>query len=105
MVIRRVNPISVAKIAGLLYGIIGLIIGAFISLIAMAVGTLGAGAGDHAAGPMMGMLFGAGAIIVMPLFYGVVSAIASALTAMIYNLLAGWVGGIEIEVDTAPTPR
>jgi hypothetical protein len=102
MVIRRVNPISVAKVAALLYGIIGLIMGALISLAAMAVGTLGAGVSDNSAAPMMGMLFGAGAIIVMPLFYGVVSAIVAALTAMIYNLLAGWVGGIEIEVDTAP---
>jgi hypothetical protein len=46
---------------------------------------------------MMSMFFGAGAIIILPIFYGVGSFIMSAIYAALYNLAAKWVGGIEIE--------
>jgi hypothetical protein len=39
MVINRVEPLSVAKLAGMLYAILGLNFGGFISLIALAGGT------------------------------------------------------------------
>jgi hypothetical protein len=104
MVIRRVNPMSVAKVGGALYGLIGLIIGACVSLIFVAVGASAQSA--RPGGALVGMLFGAGAIVVMPIFYGVGGFIGAALSALLYNFLAGNIGGIEIEVDTEPaTPR
>ena len=101
MVIRRVSPMSAAKIGGLLYAFIGLLIGAVMSLAFGAIGSL-AGDSDLPHAPLMGMMMGAGAIVVAPIFYGVLGFVTSAVTAMIYNLLAGWIGGIEIEVDTLP---
>jgi hypothetical protein len=103
MVVRRINPLSVAKIAGLLYAIIGLIVGAFMSLIFGAMGSLGAAQSDMP--PMMGMLVGAGSIVMMPILYGVLGFVTTALSAVIYNVLAGFVGGIEIDVDASPAPR
>ena len=103
MVVRRINPLSIAKVAGLLYAILGLIVGAFMSLIFGAIGSLGMA--SHEAPPMVGMLMGAGSIVMLPIFYGVVGFVASGLGAMIYNGLAGFVGGIEIDVDVAPAPR
>jgi hypothetical protein len=101
MVVRRINPLSVAKIAGLLYAIIGLVVGAFMSLIFGAIGTLGAA--SHDVPPMFGMFFGAGSIIIAPIFYGVLGFVTTGVSAMVYNGLAGFVGGVEIDVDVAPS--
>jgi hypothetical protein len=46
--------------------------------------------------------FGAGigflAIIFFPVLYGFMGFVAGILSALIYNLVAKWVGGIEIEL-------
>ncbi|MEO7191552.1 MAG: hypothetical protein ABI051_10905 [Vicinamibacterales bacterium] len=97
MVIRRVRPMSVAKVAGAVYALIGLLIGALVSLAALAVGTTMPAESHFPAA--LGLLFGAGAIIALPIFYGVMGFVFTAIAAAIYNLVAGVVGGIEIEVD------
>ena len=69
MTITRVGPLSAAKVAGLLYVVIGLIAGALVSLFSMAGAAIGAGSGNGD-GAMFGALFGVGAIILLPIFYG-----------------------------------
>ena len=98
MVIRRVNPVSAAKVCGLLYAILGLIIGAFISLMMMAAGGAVSAAAEETGGAIFGMLMGAGAIIIAPIFYGIFGFISGAIGALLYNLVAGWTGGLEVEV-------
>jgi hypothetical protein len=44
-----------------------------------------------------GMMFGFG--IFMPVFYGVFGFIFGIISAAIYNLIARWLGGIEVEVE------
>jgi len=101
VVIKRVSPMSAAKMGGILGVLLGLIIGACVSLVMMAAGsTISMSGGDQNLGAMSGavsMLFGAGAIIILPIFYGVFSFIMGALYAALYNVAAKWVGGIEIE--------
>ena len=98
MVIRRVGVASAAKIGGALYAVIGLIIGlgfAAFSLLGAGIAAQ-AGAGDVPS--FIGPLFGVGAIIFAPVFYGLLGAIGGALTAAVYNLVAGMTGGLDIEV-------
>jgi hypothetical protein len=93
MVIRRVSPVSVAKIAGLLYSFIGLMFGAIFSLFALA--GFGPGAGDNAG---FGPFFGVGAIVVLPIAYGCFGFIMTAIMALLYNVVSGLVGGVEVDV-------
>lgn len=97
MVIRRFGVLSVAKIAAVLYGLMGLIFGALFSLMSLVGVMASAGAGNEDA--IFGMLFGVGAVVIMPIFYGVIGGIFAAISAALYNLVAGFVGGIELEVD------
>lgn len=99
MVIRRIDPLSVGKVAGLLYAVIGLLIGAVISLIVMAGANLAGQAGEST--PILSLIFGAGAIVVLPICYGLMGFIGTAIAAAIYNLVAGVVGGIRVDVDQA----
>jgi hypothetical protein len=95
MTITRVGPLSVAKIAGLLGVVIGLIAGAFVSLFSMAGAAIGAGAGEDRA--MFGALFGVGAIVLLPIFYGCMMFVVTLIQAALFNIAVGIVGGIEIE--------
>ncbi|MDF1839150.1 MAG: hypothetical protein P1V35_14880, partial [Planctomycetota bacterium] len=42
---------------------------------------------------------GVGAIIAIPIFYGLASFIGGMIYALIYNFVAGWVGGLVLETD------
>jgi hypothetical protein len=57
-----------------------------------------AGADAEAMGPMA-MVFGVGAIILLPIFYGGLGAIMMIITAWLYNVVAGFVGGVEVDVS------
>lgn len=97
MIIRRIGVLSAGKVLGALYAGLGLIIGLFFSLFAL-LGLAAVLGGDHDGG-LAGMLFGVGAVIALPLFYGVLGFIGGVISAFLYNLVAGIVGGIEIEVQ------
>lgn len=98
MVIKRISPMSCARMSGLLYGAMGLLVGACISLFMMVAGS--AIGGDHPiGGAMFGALFGVGAVVLLPVFYGVMGFVVGGISAALYNVVAGWAGGIEIETQ------
>jgi hypothetical protein len=96
--IRRIGVLSLAKVLGLLYALLGLIIGGLVTCFSL-FGTLVAGANmpEGPEGPLFGLVFGLGSIIILPIFYGLAGFIGGLIVATLYNLLAGWVGGIELE--------
>ncbi len=98
MVITRVGPLSCAKIAGTLYAAIGLVLGIFFSIAAMIGGLVSQTSESTGFGAGIGVLMGAGAIVVLPLLYGGMGFLVTLLGAWLYNVLAGTVGGIEIDV-------
>ena len=99
MVIRRFGVWSVAKLYGALAGAMGLLFGAIIALASLVGGASGAfGDAQASAGPMA-MMFGVGAIIFLPLFYGVLGVVMGGISAGLYNLFAGMLGGIEVETE------
>ena len=71
MTIKKINPWSCAKIAGVIYALMGLIGGGLFYLIGLGLGSM-AGRENF---PMAGMLFGAGAIVILPICYGIFGAI------------------------------
>jgi len=106
MVIRRVGVLSVGKIFGALYGSIALVIGAIISVVSIFGGAMAAAAGEGgegAAGALVGMVIGVGAVVFLPILYGGVAFVMGVIAALLYNLFAGFVGGIEIELESGPT--
>lgn len=93
--VTNLGVLSVAKMMAVLYAFLGLLIGAFVTLIAL----VGAGASGDSGGGLMGMLFGVGAIIILPIFYGCLGFVGGLIMAPLYNLAAKVAGGIEMEVD------
>jgi hypothetical protein len=95
MVIKRVDPLSTAKVFGTLYAVIGLIIGAIVSMVALAGGV----AANSSGGAGMGVMVGAGAIIAVPIFYGCIGFVGTLVFAALYNVVANTIGGIEMDVE------
>jgi hypothetical protein len=101
MVIRHVGVWSVARLYGALSGAMGLLIGAIVAA-ASAIGGAAGALSDSNAGlgaGSLGMLFGVGAVIFLPIFYGVLGLVAGAIGASLYNLFAGMFGGIELDLQ------
>lgn len=95
MIINRIGPLSIAKLSGLLYAIFGLVFGGIFSLIAMAGGF----ASDTAGAAGIGAIMGVGAVIVFPIFYGVLGFVSTLVGAWLYNVAAGVVGGVEVDIQ------
>lgn len=103
MIIRRLGVWSVSRLYGAMMGVIGLIGGLFFAVMATLGGFAGAlGSSDTKTGLAasgLGALFGVGAVIIMPICYGVMGIVFGAIGAGLYNLFAGFLGGIEVDVQ------
>ncbi|QEG01756.1 hypothetical protein Mal15_58350 [Stieleria maiorica] len=91
--VKRLDVMSCGTMLGVLYAILGLIVGAMFTLMAL-VGVAAQG-GDAVAG----LIGGIGAIVLMPLFYGVGGFIGGIIGALLYNMCATFVGGIKFDLE------
>ena len=94
MVIKRINVLKLAIFQGALMAAFGLLAGLFLLVFGSMFSKLG---GDGASA--VGLIGGVGAVIFLPILYGIFGFIGGAIGAFVYNLVAGVVGGIEIEVE------
>ncbi len=99
MKIKRVGVMSCAKISGTLYLLVGLIFGAIFALIGLAGFTASRMGGLDSAPSIVQALFGVGALVILPIFYGAMGFIGGLIGAALYNLLARIVGGIELDLE------
>src|SRR5215470_18382810 len=98
-VIRRVGVLSVAKILAIIYGCIGFIVGAFVAMLSVLGGFAGILSDEGRAAGVLGMFFGVGAVVFLPVFYACLGLILGLLIGSIYNAAARTFGGIEIEIE------
>ena len=75
-----------AKVLGILYALMGLVFVPFFLIAAMFTPSEEAG-------------FGLGFAVTMPILYGLAGFVFTAIGCALYNLVAGWVGGIEVELQ------
>jgi hypothetical protein len=95
--IKSVGVLSVAKIMGAMYAVLGLFFLPFVLLMGLVASMAPNQHNQNPFGPVIGLIFG----IFAPIFYGVFGFIFGALGAFLYNLMARWLGGIEVKVESA----
>jgi hypothetical protein len=96
--LRRINPVQFALVTAILYAI-------FTFIVALLILPFSAIMSSTAAGQTPAMrMFGAGMgvmmVILLPLVYFVISFIFGLIGAALYNLVAGWTGGVEIMLES-----
>jgi Transmembrane domain of unknown function (DUF3566) len=100
--IKRIAPLQAGKMLGVLYACMGLIFLPIFMLAAAAGAFAQHAQGAQASSPapaalVARIMFGMG--LFMPVIYSVMGFIVGVIGAAIYNLVAGWIGGIEVEVE------
>ncbi len=95
MIIKRIDVLSAGKISGIIAAALGLIAG----LVILLFGSVFSGLMGSEAGGSFAALGGIMGVIILPILYGVLGFIGGALQAFIYNIAAGFVGGIRIETE------
>jgi hypothetical protein len=98
--LKRIGPGSAFKVGLVVYAFLGLLVGICMALFSMVAGSLtGLAGADASTTRMLGFGMGFSAIIIFPILYGIVGGIGGAIGAAVYNVVAGWVGGIEIDIN------
>jgi hypothetical protein len=95
-IVKSVGVLSLGKIMGAIYGILGVIL---IPIF------LVAGVASSMAGGRGAALGAAGALILailFPILCGLIGFVAGAGGALLYNQFAKWLGGIELQMQGAP---
>jgi hypothetical protein len=94
--VQRVGVAQLAKVMGVLYFLMGIVFLVFFLIISR---TMPGAAGTA----LPGFGFGMGMFIFMPVFYALLGAVFGALGAALYNVVAGMLGGVELDlVPTGP---
>jgi hypothetical protein len=97
MQIKRVGVLSYAKISCVVMTGIALVVAIPLGLIMMVIGAAALTQDGAAGGVGIGM--GLAYMVILPIMYGVMGFIFGAIGALIYNVAAGFVGGIELELE------
>ncbi len=95
-VVKRFEPMSVMRMAAICYAVLGVFEGLILSIF---VSTIPFTNKTAAAPPrFLGPLFGVLSIFIFPFLFAALGAIVGGLSAVIYNVSAKYVGGVEVEV-------
>lgn len=88
--IRKFGVLQTAKVVAVLYALMGLVFVPVFLIVSMF--------SPNKDG------IGTGFALVMPILYGVLGFVFTAIACAIYNFVAGLVGGIEVELDEGGVP-
>ena len=99
--IRRFSVMKTATVVALMYTVIVAVFAIPFFLLVAIAGVSTNGGPTNAVGGGVGLLVVA---IVAALVYGLIGWIATAILCLLYNFVAGLVGGIELEVDRPGPP-
>jgi hypothetical protein len=95
-IVKSVGVLSVAKIMGLIYACMGLLV----APVFLGFGMLGSLLGQDK-NPFAGMV-GVTLALLVPVLYGAMGFVVGAIGALLYNLFAKLVGGFELELEARP---
>ena len=99
--IQHLDVLSVASLGALVYVVFALVLEIVVSLFSTLIVAGMGHMGMSNAFPFM--MVGPMMIVIFPVFYGVFAFIALAIIAALYNLFAGWTGGVLIRLQQVPT--
>jgi len=95
--LKRIAPVKFGLVVGACYGVISLVFVPFF-LLAVVISLV---APVHGGSMQNGLSIGLGVLfcVLLPVLYAVMGCLFGMLGALIYNLIAHWIGGIEFEVE------
>lgn len=99
MILKSIGVLSCGKMMGIVYAILGLFVGGCVALISLSGVAIQQAQGGN--GPMMPFMgVGVAAVILFPIFYGIIGFIGGLILALLYNAVASLVGGLELDFQS-----
>ncbi|MGB6986570.1 MAG: hypothetical protein WBD74_11410 [Candidatus Aquilonibacter sp.] len=93
--VRSINVVQFALMYGLICAVFGVILGLILAFAFMVAPAVSSETGMPNIGPL--------AIVLFPIIYAILLFIAGFIDGLIiaalYNLVAGWIGGVEIQLE------
>jgi hypothetical protein len=95
--LKSIEPVQFGKVAAAIYGVMSLIFVPFFALFPI----IASFAPKTADSPPLLFLAGIGIAMAigMPILYAVMGFIFGVIGAWLYNVIAKWLGGIQVEVE------
>lgn len=100
VILKKLGVWSVAKIQAIIMALMGLFVGILVALATATGGTMRSTEVTPEATLFQAM--GYLSVIILPIFYGLIGLVSGVVGAWLYNLIAKWVGGIEMEFSEKP---
>ena len=97
--LKRLDVLSVGKIAGVTYGLLAVLFIPLFLIMAIA-GVFSQDKEAAAISGVVGVIFA----IAMPIVYGLMGFVFGCISAFIYNLVAGRIGGLKFELRPLSVP-
>lgn len=86
--LRSVNPVQLGLFMAVFYLLVGAVVALFMAPFMAMMASY-----SHQAGPMSFGFFG---MVMMVIVYAIFGFIGGVIAAFIYNIVAGWTGGVEM---------
>ena len=99
--LKNVAPIQFALVSAVVYGVLGLVVAVLLVPFSMLIT---ATAPPEQVPKWFGIFFGVAGLVMIPVMEAVTGFVFALIAALIYNLVSGWTGGIEITLATVETP-
>lgn len=88
--LKRIGVLSVAKFQAVFMALFGLVFGIFYAILGAALASL---FGAESLGAGIAIF----AVIGFPILFAIAGFVSGAFAAWMFNLVVGWIGGIEME--------
>jgi len=101
--LRSINPVQLAIVSAVLYALVGILVALLFLAFSSTMGAMMAASGmSGTAGRAM---FGGGVVMVIliPIFEAIAGFIGGLIVGVLYNLVAGWTGGVEVTLENVAT--
>jgi len=95
--LKRIDPLQLGKISGAFYGLISLIFAPLFILFAIIASFAPKAQGSPSAPITIGI--GLAMAVFLPIIYAAMGFIFGVIGAWLYNLIAKWLGGIQVQVE------
>lgn len=100
MIVKRIRVLSLAKVTAAVNAALGLFVGSILTLVGWYLGGFGRAVASGLRLPaFISLLFGGGAIVVLPILYACLGFVGGLIVAGVYNLVATTVGGVELDTE------
>lgn len=96
LAISRIHPLALAKVLGLLYAVLGLLVGCVLFVL-FTIGGFSELAEHDAEEALPAFCAGPFALVLAPIFYGAIGFVGGLIAGALYNVCVKVTGGVVIE--------